>query len=149
MINIKWLIHQPHSARLSSNISFFVRVGRNHHSTWHCDPHHASRGTHYPCNEIWYGHTHVLWAASMSLTHPCAYTHILLRSNSWCHWHHRGLCTLKSVGFKSPTGSSVWLKISCHSLRISLSFSRALSLSLSTPPPPFFLSLRENMISQL
>lgn len=109
---------------------FFVPVGRNHNCARHRDPHHAPRGTHHPCNEIWYGHTRVFRALSMSLTHPCTNTHMLLRSNSWCHWAHMGFCTLKSVGFKSPTGSSVWLKKGHHSLRISLSLSFSLFLSV-------------------
>ena len=34
-----------------SNLCLFPPVGRNHHSTRHCDPDPAQRGTDHSCNE--------------------------------------------------------------------------------------------------
>lgn len=64
--------------------------------------------------------THAFISAHVSSahTHTLVHTLELLRSNSWCQCAPWGLWALKSVRFNSPTGSSVWVKISSHSQRI-------------------------------
>lgn len=61
---------------------------------------------------------HLFLLVSHPHTHTLVHTLELLRSNSWCQCAPWGLWALKSVRFNSPTGSSVWVKISSHSQRI-------------------------------
>lgn len=61
---------------------------------------------------------HLFLLVSHPHTHTLMHTLELLRSNSWCQCAPWGLWALKSVRFNSPTGSSVWVKISSHSQRI-------------------------------
>lgn len=61
---------------------------------------------------------HLFLLVSHPHTHTLVHTLELLRSNSWCQCAPWGLWALKSIRFNSPTGSSVWVKISSHSQRI-------------------------------
>lgn len=63
-------------------------------------------------------HACIYFCSSLIRKHTHLCTLELLRSNSWCQCAPWGLWALKSVRFNSPTGSSVWVKISSHSQRI-------------------------------
>lgn len=92
-------------------------------------------------------HTHVLCAPSMSHTH--VHTRVFKVKLMMSLGTMGGLCTLKSVGFKSLTGSSVWLKISCHSLRMSLSLPASLSPSLFLSLGIWFHSFRSTTVGPI
>lgn len=114
---------------------FFIPVGRNYHSTWHHDPYHASRGTHYPCNETWYAHTRAL--RTLNVTHT--YTHVYLRSNAWCHWAPWGplyfeVCWLQESHRKLCLTENKLSQLEDVSLPASLSLSLFLSIFFSLSP---------------
>lgn len=76
--------------------------------------------THFPHSYIcrFAVSSHACISEPVSHPHTLTHTLTLLRSNSWCHCAPWGLWALKSVRFRSLTGSSVWAKISSHSQRI-------------------------------